>query len=209
MHVSLNLPIHSPPPLPSWYPYICSCICVSISALWIRSSIPVFFSRFHIYALMYDICFSLFLTSLSWQYDLVERFKLNFLFHPPSSTPFQNLGLACLGVSWDRERWDSPGWGRVTSGSEGGHGPPSGYSSSALQFCYKGGQEEFQKAWFIGPCLMRHSHLPKSHRDPSVPPFLTNLVSTSSCLAEGSSEGDGKRHKGYMMVASLLLFING
>ena len=72
----------------------------------------------------------------------------------PSSTPFQNLGLARLGVSWDRERWDSPGWGRVTSGSEGGHRPPSICPSSALQFCYKGGQEEFQKG-------MIHRSLPR------------------------------------------------
>ena len=46
------------PSLSPWYPYACFYICVSISALYIRWSIPFVF-RFHIYVLIYHMCFSL------------------------------------------------------------------------------------------------------------------------------------------------------
>ena len=62
IHVNPNHPIqhtHLPPPLlsPLGVHTFALYICVSISALQTSSSIP--FSRFHIYALIYDICFSL------------------------------------------------------------------------------------------------------------------------------------------------------
>ena len=64
IHVNPNLPIHhtttftphprlSPLGVHTYFLYF----CVSISALQTGSSVP--FSRFHIYVLVYDICFSL------------------------------------------------------------------------------------------------------------------------------------------------------
>ena len=63
IHVNPNLPIHHtttstlPPPSPLGVHTFVLYICVSISALQTSSSVP--FSRFHIYALIHDICFSL------------------------------------------------------------------------------------------------------------------------------------------------------
>ena len=62
-HVNPNLPIHqsptpTPPPLsPLGVHKFVLYFCVSISAPQTGSSVP--FSGFHIYALIYDICFSL------------------------------------------------------------------------------------------------------------------------------------------------------
>ena len=65
MSVYMSIPISQfitpqPPPLPLFplgvHTFVLY-ICVSISALQTSSSVP--FSRFHIYALIYDICFSL------------------------------------------------------------------------------------------------------------------------------------------------------
>ena len=39
-----------PLPFSPWYPYVCSVVCISISAWQIVSSVP--FSRFHMYVLM-------------------------------------------------------------------------------------------------------------------------------------------------------------
>ena len=62
IHVNPKLPIHhTPTPTPCRFPPLVSMFflyfCVSISALQTGSSVS--FSRFHIYALIYDICFSL------------------------------------------------------------------------------------------------------------------------------------------------------
>ena len=66
IHISvyMSIPISqfiTPPPRPPLSPLgVHTCFlyfCVSISALETSSSVP--FSRFHIYALIYDICFSL------------------------------------------------------------------------------------------------------------------------------------------------------
>ena len=61
IHVNPNLPIH-PTTHPGHFPPFVSIgfflyFCVSISALQTGSSVP--FSRFHIYVLIYNICFSL------------------------------------------------------------------------------------------------------------------------------------------------------
>ena len=63
IHVNPNCPIHhtTTPTAPQLSPLgvhtFVFYICVSISALQTSSSVP--FSRFHIYVLIYDICFSL------------------------------------------------------------------------------------------------------------------------------------------------------
>ena len=64
IHISvyMSIPISQfiPPPPPAFPPGVHTFglyICVSISALQTGSSVP--YSRFHIYALIYDICFSL------------------------------------------------------------------------------------------------------------------------------------------------------
>ena len=61
IHVNPNRPIHhtttTPPLSPLGVHTFVLYICVSISALQTGSSVP--FSRFHIYALIYAICFSL------------------------------------------------------------------------------------------------------------------------------------------------------
>ena len=63
IHVNPNLPIHhTTTPNPCRFPPLgvhtfVLYFCVSISALQTGSSVP--FSRFYIYALIYDICFSL------------------------------------------------------------------------------------------------------------------------------------------------------
>ena len=56
-YVNPNLPIHPTPASPLGIHTFVLYVCVSISALQISSSVPFF--RFHIYALIYDICFSL------------------------------------------------------------------------------------------------------------------------------------------------------
>ena len=49
------------PPSPSPFVYVSILyVCLSVLALEISLSVPFFFSRFHIYALIYHICFSLF-----------------------------------------------------------------------------------------------------------------------------------------------------
>ena len=53
--VSQFLPPHSFPP---WYPYICS-VCLCLYFCFANKMIYTIFSRFHTYALSYDICFSL------------------------------------------------------------------------------------------------------------------------------------------------------
>ena len=57
VYVNPNFPIH--PTLPPGVHTFVLCICVSISAFQLCPSAPFFFFRFHIYALIYDICFSL------------------------------------------------------------------------------------------------------------------------------------------------------
>ena len=49
----------TPRPFPSWYPYTCS-LCLSLSFLFRKEDHLCHFPRFHIYALIYNICFSLY-----------------------------------------------------------------------------------------------------------------------------------------------------
>ena len=47
------------PPLPPWYPYVCSlCLCLYFCFVH-KMIVYANFFRFHIYVLIYDICFSL------------------------------------------------------------------------------------------------------------------------------------------------------
>ena len=43
-------------PFPPWYPYICS-LCLCLYFCFVNKIVYTNFSRFHIYALIYDICF--------------------------------------------------------------------------------------------------------------------------------------------------------
>ena len=59
IHVNPNLPVH--PTLlsfPPWYPYICS-LCLCLYFCFVNKIVYASFFRFHMYALIYDICFSL------------------------------------------------------------------------------------------------------------------------------------------------------
>ena len=47
-----------PPPLPPWYPYICS-LCLCLYFCFVNKIVYTNFFRFDIYELIYDICFSL------------------------------------------------------------------------------------------------------------------------------------------------------
>ena len=62
LYANLHASVHPIPPFPLLSPHICY-FCASVSALQIDPSVP-FFSRFHIYALIYNICFSL--SDLIW-----------------------------------------------------------------------------------------------------------------------------------------------
>ena len=57
IYVSPNLPIHLTPPFPPWCPYVCSLhLCLFLPCKQVHL---YHFSRFHIYVLIYSICFSL------------------------------------------------------------------------------------------------------------------------------------------------------
>ena len=51
-------PSSSHPSLPPWYPYVCS-LCLCLYFCFANKTIYTISFRFHIYALVYDICFSL------------------------------------------------------------------------------------------------------------------------------------------------------
>ena len=57
-YVNPSLPIHPTTPLPPWYPYVCS-LHLYLYFCFVNKIIYTNFFRFHIYALIYDICFSL------------------------------------------------------------------------------------------------------------------------------------------------------
>ena len=58
MYVNPNLPIHPTLPFPTWYPYFCSSrLCLYFC--FVNKIVYTNVFRFHIYALIYNICFSL------------------------------------------------------------------------------------------------------------------------------------------------------
>ena len=53
-----NLPVHPTSPFPPWYPYVCS-LHLCLYFCFVNKIEYANFFRFHIYVLIYDICFSL------------------------------------------------------------------------------------------------------------------------------------------------------
>ena len=75
IYVNPNLPVHPTPFLP-WYPYDCT-LFLCVYFCFANKIIYTTFSRFHIYVLTDDICFSLSYFTLQYiQYD-------NLQVHPP------------------------------------------------------------------------------------------------------------------------------
>ena len=58
IYVNSNLPIHPTLPFPPWYPYVCS-LHLCLYFCFVNKIVYTSFFRFHMYVLIYDICFSL------------------------------------------------------------------------------------------------------------------------------------------------------
>ena len=88
----INLPVHPTSPFPLGIHTFVFYTCIYISALWIRWPVPIFF-RFHIYALIYNICFSLSdLLHSVWQ-SLVWSFLKKLKIELPYDTAIPLLGI--------------------------------------------------------------------------------------------------------------------